>query len=108
MTLDEIKRRLGTNLAVVADRYWPAFEGMAQAEIVGWIEQVARGNTRAATAAIMAKLPTSALDDRAAAILSDWDRLNADNAERVAAVGAAGAALLKGVLLPLALAAVGF
>jgi len=106
MTLDELVAKVPEKFRPIAIQYGPALVAMAEADIVAWIDMVARGKTEAAYEALLAKLPNQGLLQEWQNLNQEWADANAEESRRRQVVREAGAAILK-VLLAMALASVG-
>ena len=91
--------------SAVITEYTPAFFAMADNEILGWIGQIAKGQTDSAYRAILGKLPNADLlseEDKVNAVFAAENRTSAANA---ATIQRAVSGVLS-ILLQMGLAAV--
>jgi hypothetical protein len=105
-TLDKLLARTPDLLKPVVQKYGPGLVAMTAQEFCDWLEMMVNGDTGAAWAALLAKMPNQALLDAWKTKAAEWDAANEKNAARVALQKEATVAVLK-VLLAGSLAWVG-
>ena len=106
MTLDELIAKVPEQFRPLAVEYGPAFIKMGEAEIVAWIDLIARGKTDEAYKQILANLPTGDFLAEWTSLNQSWETANIAEAAKRDVVRQAGVAVLR-VLLTIAIAAVG-
>ena len=106
ITLDGLLAKTPDLLKPVVEKYGPGLVAMTAQEFCDWLDLMLNGDTSAAWAALLKKMPNAALLEAWTTKAAEWDAANERNAARVSLQKEATLAVLK-VLLAGALAWVG-
>jgi len=107
LTLDGLLAKTPDLLKPVVAKYGPGLVAMTAQEFCDWLDMMLNGDTSAAWAALLKKMPNAALLDAWTTKAAEWDAANERNAARVALQKEATLFTLK-LLLGAALAGLGF
>ena len=107
ISLDGLLAKTPDLLKPIVVKYGPGLVAMTGQEFCDWLDLMLNGDTSAAWAALLKKMPNAALLDAWTTKAAEWDAANERNATRVALQKEATLFTLK-LLLGVALAGLGF
>ena len=106
ITLEGLLAKTPDLLKPIVAKYGPGLAAMTAQEFCDWLEMMLNGDAGAAWAALLKKMPNTALIEAWTTKAAEWDAANEENAARVALQKEATLAVLK-ILLAGSLAWVG-